>query len=177
MCPVRIPPCVPSGSPTVCVQGESTDIPQRVPRENPTNVPWCVPSESPTACAQWESHRCPTHVPRESSQMSHSVCPGRAPQMSHGMCPGRAPQMSHGVCPGRAPQMSHGVCPVRVPPMSHGMCQGRVHRCPTVSFSPLLFASLPFTAICKASPDRHFAFLHFFPIQCHEPQSIVHQAL
>ena len=61
--------CVPSGSPTVCVQGESTDIPQRVPRENPTNVPWCVPSESPTACAQWESHRCPTHVPRESSQM------------------------------------------------------------------------------------------------------------
>ena len=31
-----------------------------------------------------------------------------------------------------------------------------------LSFSPLLFASLPFTAICKASPDSHFAFLHFF---------------
>ena len=29
-------------------------------------------------------------------------------------------------------------------------------------FSPLLFASLLFTAICKASSDSHFAFLHFF---------------
>ena len=53
-----------------------------------------------------------------------------------------------------------------------------------LSFSPLLFASLLFTAICKASPDSHFAFLHFFsmwmswslsPVQCHEPHSIVHQ--
>ena len=41
------------------------------------------------------------------------------------------------------------------------------------SFSPLLFASLLFTAICKASSDSHFAFLHFFflgmvliPISC-----------
>ena len=31
-----------------------------------------------------------------------------------------------------------------------------------LSFSPLLFASLLFTAICKASPDSHFTFLHFF---------------
>ena len=31
-----------------------------------------------------------------------------------------------------------------------------------LSFSPLLFASLPFTAIFKASSDSHFAFLHFF---------------
>ena len=30
-----------------------------------------------------------------------------------------------------------------------------------LSFSPLLFASLLFTAICKASSDSHFAFLHF----------------
>ena len=29
-------------------------------------------------------------------------------------------------------------------------------------FSPLLFAFFLFTAICKASPDSHFAFLHFF---------------
>ena len=29
-------------------------------------------------------------------------------------------------------------------------------------FSPLLFASLLFTAVCKASSDSHFAFLHFF---------------
>ena len=36
-----------------------------------------------------------------------------------------------------------------------------------------LFASLLFTAICKASPDSHFAFLHFFstgmvliPVSC-----------
>jgi len=35
-------------------------------------------------------------------------------------------------------------------------------RCLYLSFSPLLFASLLFTAICKASPDSRFAFLHFF---------------
>ena len=35
-------------------------------------------------------------------------------------------------------------------------------RCLYFSFSPLLFASLLFTAICKASSDSHFAFLHFF---------------
>ena len=31
-----------------------------------------------------------------------------------------------------------------------------------LSFSPLLFASLLFTASCKASSDSHFGFLHFF---------------
>ena len=31
-----------------------------------------------------------------------------------------------------------------------------------LSFSPLPFASLLFSAICKASSDSHFAFLHFF---------------
>ena len=31
-----------------------------------------------------------------------------------------------------------------------------------LSFSPLLFTSLIFTAICKASSDSHFAFLHFW---------------
>ena len=31
-----------------------------------------------------------------------------------------------------------------------------------LSFSPLFFASLPFTAVCKASSDNHFALLHFF---------------
>ena len=31
-----------------------------------------------------------------------------------------------------------------------------------LSFSPLPFASLLFIAICKASSDNHFAFLHFF---------------
>ena len=30
------------------------------------------------------------------------------------------------------------------------------------SFSPLLFTSLLFSAICKASLDSHFAYLHFF---------------
>ena len=48
------------------------------------------------------------------------------------------------------------------------------------------FASLLSTAICKASSDSNFAFLHFFflrmvlvpfSLQCHEPPSIVHQAL
>ena len=45
--------------------------------------------------------------------------------------------------------------------------------CLYLSFSPLLFTSLLFTAICKASPDSHFAFLHFFsrgmvliPVSC-----------
>ena len=32
-----------------------------------------------------------------------------------------------------------------------------------ISFlSPLLFTSLVFSAICKASSDNHFTFLHFF---------------
>ena len=34
-------------------------------------------------------------------------------------------------------------------------------RCLYLSFAALLFTSLLFTAICKASPDSHFAFLHF----------------
>ena len=33
-----------------------------------------------------------------------------------------------------------------------------------LSFSPLPFASLLFSAICKASSDKHFAFLHFFSL-------------
>ena len=33
-----------------------------------------------------------------------------------------------------------------------------------LSFSPLLFASLLFTVICKASSDIHFAFLHFYEL-------------
>jgi len=37
-------------------------------------------------------------------------------------------------------------------------------RCLYLSFSPLVFTSLLFTAICKASPDSHFAFLHFFSV-------------
>ena len=50
-----------------------------------------------------------------------------------------------------------------------------------LSFSPLLFASLLFTAICKASSDSHFAFLHFFsmgmvliPVSCTMSQTSVH---
>ena len=55
-----------------------------------------------------------------------------------------------------------------------------------LSFSPLLFASLLFTAIFKASSESHFAFWISFSwgwfcslslVQCHEPPSIVHQAL
>ena len=54
-----------------------------------------------------------------------------------------------------------------------------------LSFSPLLFASLLFTAVCKASSDSHFAFLYFFflgmvliPVSCTMSRtlSIVHQA-
>ena len=55
-----------------------------------------------------------------------------------------------------------------------------------LSFSPLPFTSLLFSAICKASSDNHFAFLHFFflvwflsppSVQCYEPPSIVFQVL
>ena len=50
----------------------------------------------------------------------------------------------------------------------------------------LPFASFLFSAICQASLDYHFAFLHSFssgwswsqpPVQCHEPLSIVLQVL
>ena len=55
-----------------------------------------------------------------------------------------------------------------------------------LSFSSLPFTSLLFTAICRASSDNHFGFLHFFswgwswslpPGQCHKPLSIAPQAL
>ena len=55
-----------------------------------------------------------------------------------------------------------------------------------LSFSPLPFTSLLFTAICKAPSDNHFVFLHFLflvmvlipaSVQCHEPPSIVLQGL
>ena len=52
-----------------------------------------------------------------------------------------------------------------------------------LSFSHLLFTSLLFTAICKASPDSHFAFLHFFflgmvliPVSCTMSQTSVHSS-
>ena len=45
-----------------------------------------------------------------------------------------------------------------------GILSNSAFRCLYLSFSPLLFASLLFTAICKASPDSHFAFLHFFSV-------------
>ena len=52
-----------------------------------------------------------------------------------------------------------------------------------LSFFPLLFTSLLFTAICKASSDKHFAFLHFFsmgmvliPVSCTMSQTSVHSS-
>ena len=54
----------------------------------------------------------------------------------------------------------------------------------SISFiSPLLFASRLFTAICKASSDSLFAFLHFFflgmvliPVQCHKLPTIAERS-
>ena len=50
-------------------------------------------------------------------------------------------------------------------------------------FSPLSFASLLFTAVCKPSSDSHFAFLHFFfsgmvitPASCTMSQTSVHSS-
>ena len=52
-----------------------------------------------------------------------------------------------------------------------------------LSFSPLLFASLLFTAVCKASSDSPFAFLHFFflcmvlfPVSCTMSRTSVHSS-
>ena len=52
-----------------------------------------------------------------------------------------------------------------------------------LSFSPLLFASLHFTTICKASPDSHFAFLYFFsmgmvliPVSCTVSRTSFHSS-
>ena len=50
-----------------------------------------------------------------------------------------------------------------------------------LSLSPLLFTSLLFTAICKASSDNHFAFLHLFsmgmvliPVPCTMSWTSIH---
>ena len=52
-----------------------------------------------------------------------------------------------------------------------------------LSFSPLLFTSLLFTAIFKASLDSHFPFLHFFPmrmvlipVSCTMSQTSIHSS-
>ena len=52
-----------------------------------------------------------------------------------------------------------------------------------LSFSPLFFASRLFIAICKASSDSHFAFLHFFflgmvliPVSCTMSRTAVHSS-
>src|SRR5574340_87692 len=51
-------------------------------------------------------------------------------------------------------------------------------------FSPLLFTPLLFTALCKVSPDSHFAFLHFFsmgtvliPVSCTMSRTSVRSSL
>ena len=52
-----------------------------------------------------------------------------------------------------------------------------------LSFSPLLFDSLVFTAICKASSDSRFAFLHLFflgmvliPVSCTMSRTSIHSS-
>ena len=52
-----------------------------------------------------------------------------------------------------------------------------------LSFSPLLFASLLVTAICKSSSDNHFAYLHFFflgmvliSVSCIMSQTSIHSS-
>ena len=56
-------------------------------------------------------------------------------------------------------------------------------RCLYLSFSPLLFTSFLFTAICKALPDSHFTFFHFFsmgmvliPVSCTMWRTSVHSS-
>ena len=64
-----------------------------------------------------------------------------------------------------------------------GILWNSAFKCVYHSFSPLLFTSLIFTAICKASSDSHFAFLHFFflvivliPVSCTVSQASVHSS-
>ena len=52
-----------------------------------------------------------------------------------------------------------------------------------ISFSPFPFPSLLFSAICKASSDNHFAFLHFFflgkiliPASCTVSRTSIHSS-
>ena len=52
-----------------------------------------------------------------------------------------------------------------------------------LSFSPLLIASLLFKAVCKASSDSHYAFLHVFflgmvliPVSCTMSQTSIHSS-
>ena len=54
----------------------------------------------------------------------------------------------------------------------------------SLSFSSLPFAFLLFSAVCKASSDNHFAFLHFFflgvvliPASCTMSRTSVHSSL
>ena len=56
-------------------------------------------------------------------------------------------------------------------------------RCLNLYFCPLLFAFLLFTAICKASSDSHFGFLHFFsmgmvliPVSCTMSRTSFHSS-
>ena len=57
----------------------------------------------------------------------------------------------------------------------------KIHYC--FRFSPLPLTALHFSAICKASSDNHFAFLHFFslgmvliPVSCTMSQTSVHSS-
>ena len=67
----------------------------------------------------------------------------------------------------------------------HAILWNSAFRWAYLSFSPLHFTSLIFSAIFKTYSDNHFAFLHFIFLgmvfitasQCHGPPSIVLQAL
>ena len=59
-----------------------------------------------------------------------------------------------------------------------------VFRCFYLSLSALPYTSLLFIAICKASSESHFAFLHFFflrmvliPLSCTMPRTPIHSSL
>ena len=65
----------------------------------------------------------------------------------------------------------------------HGILWNSAFRWVYLSFYPLLFSYLLFSAICKASSDCHFAFLHFFflemvfiPVSCRTSWTSVHSS-
>ena len=120
--------------------------------------------------------------------MSDSVRPHRR-QPTRLPCPWDSPSKNTGVGCHFLPQCVKvksesevaQSCPTPSDPMDcslpgssvHGIFQARVLEWGAIafsvkwvylSFSPLPFTSLLFTAICKASSDNHFAFLHFFSL-------------
>ena len=73
--------------------------------------------------------------------------------------------------------------PILFPKNRLTILQNAAFRCLYIPFSPLPFTSLLFSALCKASLENHFAFLHFFSLgmvsitaSCTMSQTCIHSS-